>query len=128
MGNSFALSAAAIRKCGTLCGMEYFDPQLTASVPQERCRIDDPDEDDDRAPYTDEQVEWVKRSQDHFSLALFMKPMSVSKLLPIAVTIRMGLEGDHLPYPRDFVARKLRTFSEDEQAEAWELFGKGVEP
>lgn len=121
------MSAAAIRKCGTLCGMEYFHPQHVATIQQEG-RIDHPDEDDDRAPYTDEQAEWARRSQDHLSLAIFMKPLSVAKLVPVAVTIRMGLEGDHLPYPRDFVVRKLRTFSEDEQSEAWELFGKGVEP
>jgi hypothetical protein len=121
------MSAAAIRQCGTVCGLEYFDPRHRATIQQAECRIDDED-DADRSPYTADQAAFAKRSHDHMSLAVFMKPLSVTKLIPVAVSLRMGLEGDHLPYPRDFVARKLRTFSEDEQAEAWELFGKGVEP
>lgn len=115
-----------IRQCGTVCGMEFF-PQHRATIPQEECRIDDTD-DADHSPYTSEQVDFAKRSHDHMTLASFMKPLSVTKLIPVAASVRMGLEGGHLPYPRDFVARKLRTFSEEEQAEAWELFGKGVEP
>ena len=121
------MNAAAISRCGTVCGLEYFDPQHRTTVQQEECRIDDTD-DADRSPYTADQADFASRSQDHMTLAIFMKPLSVSKLVPVAVTLRMGLPGDHLPYPRDFVARKLRTFSDDEQAEAWELFGKGVEP
>ena len=119
--------SAAIRQCGTVCGSEYFDPQHRATVEQAESWIDDAD-DGDRSPYTREQADFAKRSHDHMTLAVFMKPLSATKLAPIAVTLRMGLEGDHLPYPRDFVAKKLRTFSEDEQAEAWELFGKGIEP
>ncbi|ALH80389.1 hypothetical protein [Sphingopyxis macrogoltabida] len=121
------MSAAAIRQCGTVCGLEFFNPRHRATVQQGDLRIDETD-DDDRSPYTREQAEFAKRSHAHMSLAIFMKPLSVSKLVPIAVTLSMGRECDHLPYPRDFVARTLRDLSDDEQAEAWDLFGKGVEP
>ena len=120
-GSSFRgaeMIAAAIRQCGTVCEAAYFDQ------PQQ---IDEPEE-FDRSPITDDQRRFAKRSEDHLALAAFMGPMTREKLVPVAVTLRMGLPGDHLPYPRDFVVRKLRTLSEDEQAEAWELFGKGVEP
>jgi len=121
------MSGAHVRQCGTVCGSEFFDPQHRATIQQGECEIDDTD-DADHSPYTLEQADWARRSHDHMSLAIFMKPLSVSQLVPVAVTLRMGIDGDHLPYPRDFVARKLRTFSDEEQAEAWELFGKGVEP
>src|SRR3546814_4702127 len=54
------------------------------------------------------------------TLAVVMGPIAATKLVPVAVTLKMGLPGDHLPYPRDFLVKKLRTFNEDEQSEAWE--------
>jgi len=119
------MSAAAIRQCGTVCEAAYFDMAAYVTI-EKREAIDDYQP--DQTPYTDDQARFANRSDDHRNLAIFMKPMPRDKLAAVAVSIRMGLAGDHLPYPRDFVVRKLRTFSEDEQSEAWELFGKGVQP
>src|SRR3546814_7734816 len=89
-----------------------------------KCSIDETD-DDDRSPITDDQRRFAQRSHDHMTLAVVMGPIAATKLVPVAVTLKMGLPGDHLPYPRDFLVKKLRTFNEDEQSEAWELFGQG---
>jgi hypothetical protein len=119
------MSVAAISRCGTVCEASFFDP--LHRVTTQGATIDDTEE-DDNSPVTDDQRSFAHRSQDHLSLAIIMGPIPATRLIPVAVTLRMGLEGDHLPYPRDYLVKKLRTFSEDEQAEAWELFGKGVEP
>lgn len=121
------MTAEAIRQCGTVCEAAYFDLSHPVTIQKEKCSIDETD-DDDRSPITDDQRRFAQRSQDHMSLAIIMGPIAATKLVPVAVTLKMGLPGDHLPYPRDFLVKKLRTFNEDEQSEAWELFGKGVEP
>ena len=121
------MSAPAIRQCGTVCEAAYFDESHRVTFQAQRVTIDDT-EDDDKSPFTEDQMRFSQRSHDHATLATFMKPISVTKLAAVAVTIRMGMLGDHLPYPRDFLVKKLRTFDEDEQDEAWELFGKGLHP
>ena len=121
------MTAEAIRQCGTVCEAAYFDLSQSVTVQKGGGMIDDTD-DEDRSPITDDQRRFAQRSHDHMTLAVVMGPIAATKLVPVAVTLKMGLPGDHLPYPRDFLVRKLRTFSEDEQGEAWELFGKGVEP
>lgn len=121
------MSGAAIRQCGTVCEAAYFDQSHRVTLQAQRVTIDDAD-DDDLSPITDEQRRFAQRGQDHATLAMIMGPVSRSKLAAVAVTIRMGMPGDHLPYPRDFLVKKLRTFDEDEQDEAWELFGKGLHP
>lgn len=121
------MTAEAIRQCGTVCEAAYFDLSHPVTIQKEKCSIDETD-DEDRSPITDDQRRFAQRSHDHMTLAVVMGPVSRSKLAAVAASLRMGLPGDHLPYPRDFLVKKLRTFSEDEQGEAWELFGKGIEP
>ena len=121
------MSAANVRQCGTVCEAGYFDLSKHVAIMPGMGGIDDTD-DDDRSPITDDQRRFAQRSQDHMTLAVIMGPISARRLVPVAVTLRHGLPGDHLPYPRDFVVKHLRKFSDEEQSEAWELFGKGVEP
>lgn len=121
------MNAAAIRLCGTVCEAAYFDQSHRVTLQAQRVTIDDAD-DDDHSPITDEQRQFSQRGHDHATVAMLMGPVSRYRLVPVAVTIKMGLPGDHLPYPRDALVKKLRTLSEDEQDEAWELFGKGVYP
>jgi hypothetical protein len=120
------MNVEAIRQCGTVCEAGFFDQPHRVTM-QRAVTIDDTDDDDRSAP-TDDQKRFAQRGHDHMTLAMVMGPISRTKLVAVAVTLNMGLPGDHLPYPRDFLVKKLRTFNEEDQAEAWELFGKGVEP
>lgn len=118
------MSAAAIRQCGTVCEAFYFGPAFTVSTART------PDQDDAvvERPVTSRMREFARRSQDHMAVAMFMGQLTRTRLIAIAVSLRMDLTGEHLPYPANHVAAKLRVLSSADRGEAWELFGEGVEP
>lgn len=119
------MSAPAIRQCGTVCEAFYFDPSYAVCVAAPH---KDADEEVVSRPITPAIREFSRRSQDHFSVAMMMGQLTRNRLITVAVSLRMGLTGDHLPYPADYVAKKLVTLPSEDQADAWELFGEGVEP
>lgn len=119
------MTAPAIRQCGTVCEAFYFDPSYAVSVAASH---KDADEEIVSRPITPAIREFSRLSQGHFSVAMMMGQLNRNRLASVAACLRMGLPGDHLPYPADYVARKLATLPQEDQADAWELFGEGVEP
>lgn len=118
------MSAVAVSRCGTVCEAFYFDPAFTVSTAQ----MLDQDEAVVSRPVTPCMSEFARRSQDHMGIAMFMGQLTRNRLIALAVSLRMGLTGEHLPYPANHVAAKLRALSSEDRDEAWELFGEGVEP
>lgn len=118
------MNAEGIRQCGTVCESFYFDPAYRPAIAKE---LDEADEVVTRT-VTDDMRLFARRSQDHMSVAMFMGQLAPNRLVALAVTARMGLTGDHLPYPANHVAAKLAALPPEDRDEAWELFGEGVEP
>lgn len=116
--------SAAIRQCGTVCEAFYFDPAFTVSTAETL----DQDEVIVTRPVTPCMREFARLSQDHMAVAMFMGQLTRSRLITVAASLRMDLTGEHLPYPANHVAAKLRALSPEDRDEAWELFGDGVEP
>lgn len=114
----------SVRQCGTVCESFYFDPAYCISTERSA-------EDEDEVvarPVSGEMGAFAKRSHDHLTVAMFMGQLARNRLIALAVTVRMGLEGDHLPYPANHVAAKLAALPPEDRDEAWDLFGEGVEP
>jgi hypothetical protein len=118
------MSAAEVSRCGTVCEAFYFDPAFTVST----ARTLDQDDAVVSRPVTSCMGEFARRSQDHMAVAMFMGQLTHNRLVTVAVSLRMDLTGEHLPYPANFVAAKLRALSPEDRDEAWELFGDGVQP
>ena len=120
------MSAAAIRQCGTVCDWHWFDTDPTHIRPAEAVRIAV-----DEELLKDRQIAWahaggpIGPSNNRFSFYAFAASMSMTERRTVAEALRAG-SAESLEYPLDFIARRLGEFTDEERAEAWELFGEGV--
>lgn len=118
------MTSEAIRQCGTVCEAFYFDPAYCVSISQPPKA----EEEIVSRAITGDMSQFARRSQDHMAVAMFMGQLTRNRLITLAVSMRMDLSGEHLPYPANHVAAKLYALPQEDRDEAWELFGEGVEP
>jgi hypothetical protein len=120
------MSAPAINQCGTECEWHWFDTD-PEHIRQPKVRIAI-----DQDLLKDRQADWVHEAgpigagNNRAAFFAFATGMSMTERRQVAEAHRAGTE-DSLEYPLDFIARRLGEFTKDERAEAWELFGQGVE-